>query len=117
MVIIKTKRVYEPASKSDGYRILVDRLWPRGISHKRARLNAWMKGIGPSNKLRKWFHENPEKRWTGFSKKYSHELRNNPYMKLLKKLVKNKYKVTLVYSSRSLNNNATILAKRLKRAL
>lgn len=113
MTVIKVKRAYEPASRSDGYRILVDRLWPRGISHERAHLNLWMKEIGPSNALRQWFHKDPEKRWSTFSKKYSAELRSNPYMKVLKQIVKKKHTVTLVYSSRSVKNNATVLAKKL----
>jgi uncharacterized protein YeaO (DUF488 family) len=56
MAIIKIKRVYEPAEESDGFRILVDRLWPRGIKKEEARLDAWLKEIAPSNELRKWFH-------------------------------------------------------------
>jgi len=113
--IIKIKRAYEPASRSDGYRILVDRLWPRGLSREKAHLNLWMKEIGPSNELRKWFHENPEKRWREFSKEYLAELRKNHHLKELKELIKTKRVVTLVYASKNIKNNALVLAKRLAR--
>lgn len=61
------KRIYEPYSKSDGYRILVDRLWPRGISKEKAKLDIWLKDIAPSTELRKWFNHDPRK-WTDFKK-------------------------------------------------
>jgi uncharacterized protein YeaO (DUF488 family) len=115
MVLIKMKRAYEPASRSDGYRILVDRLWPRGVSHEKAALNIWVKEIAPTDKLRQWFHKDPEKRWTEFNKRYSAELSDNHYLKQLRQLVKSKKVVTLVYSSKSEKNNATVLARRLAR--
>lgn len=71
------KRVYEKASKSDGTRVLVDRLWPRGISKARAHISLWMKDAAPSNDLRKWFHEDPEKHYKEFSRDYRAELRKN----------------------------------------
>ena len=71
----RVRRVYEKASKSDGTRVLVDRLWPRGISKAGARISLWMKDASPSNDLRKWFHEDPEKRWGVFQSKYRAELR------------------------------------------
>ncbi len=71
------KRVYEKASKDDGTRVLVDRLWPRGISKAHAHISLWMKDASPSNDLRKWFHEDPEKHWGVFQTKYRAELRSH----------------------------------------
>ncbi|MEO9210063.1 MAG: DUF488 domain-containing protein [Ginsengibacter sp.] len=73
---IKIKRVYEPAEKEDGYRILVDRLWPRGLTKEKVAADLWLKEIAPSTELRKWFNHEPEK-WEGFQKKYSTELSQN----------------------------------------
>lgn len=70
---IKVKRVYEKPSQEDGFRILVDRLWPRGVSKKHAGIDIWMKDIAPSNELRKWFNHDPEK-WDEFKIRYFSEL-------------------------------------------
>lgn len=74
--MIKIKRIYEDYSENDGYRILVDRLWPRGISKENARIDLWIKELTPSNELRKWYHDNSEKR-DQFKKKYLKELEEN----------------------------------------
>ena len=71
---IKLKRAYEPAESTDGFRILVDRLWPRGVSKKSARIDLWLKEIAPTTHLRKWFGHDPAK-WTEFRKRYFQELR------------------------------------------
>lgn len=71
--MIKSKRVYEKPSRNDGYRILVDRLWPRGLSKEDAKVNEWLKEIAPSDELRKWFMHDPKK-WESFQKKYQREL-------------------------------------------
>jgi len=73
---IQLKRIYEPYSKEDGYRILVDRLWPRGFTKEKAALDLWLKEIAPSTELRKWFGHDPEK-WKEFQKKYRIELKQN----------------------------------------
>lgn len=73
---IKIKRVYKQASDDDGTRILVDRLWPRGVSKKKAKIDLWVKGIAPTTELRKWFGHDPGK-WTKFHARYETELRNN----------------------------------------
>lgn len=70
---IRVKRVYEKASPSDGYRVLVDRLWPRGLSKEEARIDAWLKEIAPSTRLRQWFGHDPSK-WSEFKKRYFREL-------------------------------------------
>ena len=71
--MIKLKRAYDPASEDDGYRVLVDRIWPRGVSKDRARIDLWIKDIAPSAELRKWFHHDPDK-WDDFRRRYHEEL-------------------------------------------
>lgn len=73
---LKVKRIYEEKSKSDGSRILVDRLWPRGISKENAHITEWVKDVAPSSKLRAWFHKDPEKHWVEFKKRYLSELKS-----------------------------------------
>lgn len=108
--MIKIKRVYEKASKTDGFRILVDRLWPRGLTKSEAKIDLWLKEIAPSNELRKWYHQNPDE-WDAFSKKYLSEIKNkNELLEQIKKLEKEKSVVTLVFSSKNLTqNNAAAL--------
>jgi uncharacterized protein YeaO (DUF488 family) len=108
---VAIKRAYDPPSPKDGSRILVDRLWPRGISKKKAALDGWMKDVAPSPTLRKWFGHQPE-RFTEFAKRYRAELKGNPVLDGLRGL---KGKVTLVYGARdSKINHAVVLAKVLK---
>lgn len=71
--MLKVKRVYEPASPEDGYRILVDRLWPRGVTKERAHVDEWRKDLAPSDVLRKWFRHDP-RRWAEFRRRYRSEL-------------------------------------------
>ena len=71
---IHVKRIYEAADPSDGMRVLVDRLWPRGVSKDHAQLDAWMRELTPSASLRQWYHEDPTKRWNEFAKRYRAEL-------------------------------------------
>ena len=106
--MIRLKRAYEPASKDDGVRILVDRVWPRGISKEKLRLDEWMKDVAPSKALRKWFGHDP-KRWSEFKKKYRAELRKQPAaLKKLRALTKKR--VTLVYGAKDeLHNQAVAL--------
>ena len=112
--MIKIKRVYESAEENDGYRILVDRLWPRGVSKEKAKLDMWMKDIAPSNSLRKWFNHDP-KRWDEFQNKYNEELKDkNDLLKEIKDLEKSKSTVTLVYGAKNEeNNNAIVLRDKL----
>jgi uncharacterized protein YeaO (DUF488 family) len=70
---LKLKRIYQRPQKDDGFRILVDRLWPRGVSKEKAKIDLWLKDIAPTDELRKWFAHRPEK-WLGFLKKYKKEL-------------------------------------------
>ncbi len=109
---IATKRVYEEPARSDGARVLVDRLWPRGISKESAQLTAWLKDIAPSNELRQWFHSRPTQ-WLSFRKKYLVELRApeaSTALQELYDLAASRAKVTLLFGSRNEEqNNATVL--------
>lgn len=107
---INIKRAYEPSSADDGYRVYIDRLWPRGLSHETFHYDAWDKNVAPSTELRQWFHENPDSEWTEFEERYRQELVSNPAFKSLKEEIKDKPKVTLLYSSHdTLHNNAIVL--------
>ena len=107
---ILIKRAYEPASSDDGFRIYVDRLWPRGLSHATFHYDLWDKEVAPSTELRQWFHENPTSEWPEFETLYKNELLNNPAFEALKKLIADKPVVTLLYSSHDTeHNNALVL--------
>lgn len=114
--MIKVKRVYEKPSKDDGYRILVDRLWPRGVSKSKARINLWLKEIAPSNELRKWFSHDLKK-WDEFKKRYHIELENQKEALQKIKEIEKKYDIiTLVYAKKDvIHNNAIFLADELKK--
>ncbi|HEX2896901.1 MAG TPA: DUF488 family protein [candidate division Zixibacteria bacterium] len=112
---IKLKRVYEKPAKSDGYRILVDRLWPRGLTKEKAQLDEWAKGIAPSNELRKWFHSNRTKT-SEFKRKYLAELKSRG--EKLKELAQRagKTQVTLLYASDDpAYNHAMVLKEHLEK--
>lgn len=113
---VAIKRVYEPPSDSDGQRVLVDRLWPRGLSKDKADVALWLKEIAPSTELRKWFGHDPEK-WPEFQKRFRAELDDNAEaVKELRGLIA-KGKVTLLYSAHDeKHNNAVVLAEYLEKA-
>jgi uncharacterized protein YeaO (DUF488 family) len=109
---IKIKRVYEKPEKDDGIRILVDRLWPRGLTKEKAGIDLWLKDIAPSSELRKWFGHDPEK-WKEFRKRYNEELKKNEeQVSLLKDQIK-KGKVTLVYGAKDEEHNEALVLKEL----
>jgi uncharacterized protein YeaO (DUF488 family) len=111
---ISIKRVYDPASRADGRRILVDRLWPRGLTKAEAKLDAWMKDVAPSTELRRWFDHKPE-RWQEFRKRYREELRANPAFGTLRDMAEAE-PVTLLYAARDqTQNEAVVLAEQLGR--
>lgn len=98
--MIKIKRVYDDYSEIDGYRILVDRLWPRGISKENAKIDLWIKEITPSNDLRKWYHDNLDKR-EQFKKKYLLELeKNSGSLEEIKETIHEQKTITLVTASK-----------------
>jgi uncharacterized protein YeaO (DUF488 family) len=109
---VAVKRVYELVSRSDGARILVDRLWPRGLRKTDAALHEWLRDLAPSNELRKWFHAQPE-RWALFRKRYLKELSRPEAEKDLQKLYSLAHKrkcLTLLYASKNeKHNNAVVL--------
>lgn len=107
---INLKRAYETATPGDGYRVLVDRLWPRGISKEKARIDLWLKDIAPSDDLRKWFGHDPE-RWPEFRVKYRHELAGRKeLLEELKRLELEHKTITLVYAAKDeTRNNAVVL--------
>jgi uncharacterized protein YeaO (DUF488 family) len=115
--VIKTKRIYEPSTKEDGFRILVDRLWPRGISKDRAKIDLWLREIGPSDDLRKWFAHDPAK-WEEFKRKYEAELRaKGELANRIKQAEKDYGTVTLLYSAKdATHNQAVALSSLIKRA-
>jgi uncharacterized protein YeaO (DUF488 family) len=116
--MIAIKRAYEPADRSDGYRVLIDRLWPRGVSKSRAHLDAWAKEVAPSAELRKWYGHEPSK-WREFKSRYSRELRVPAAKAVLDDLARRakRGRVTLIYGSRAaeISDVAVIEQKLLRR--
>jgi uncharacterized protein YeaO (DUF488 family) len=111
--MITIKRIYEPKSPQDGYRVLVDRLWPRGVSKEKASLDLWMKDIGPSTELRQWFGHDPAK-WAGFQKKYRDELKHKADMLAeLRELAKGHGTLTLLYGARDQEHNEAVIIAQL----
>ena len=106
---VDIKRAYDRPDKDDGYRVLVDRLWPRGLTKEKAQINEWAKDIAPTNELRKWFHQN-ETQWDEFRKRYVAYLRENKEKAEPLVARARKEKVTLLYASkRQQLNNASVL--------
>lgn len=102
--MVRIKRVYEAAAKGDGRRILVDRLWPRGLTKEKAAVDVWLKDVAPSNELRKWFGHDPE-RWAEFKRRYKAELKENPAgLKELRAELR-KGPATLVYGAKDEEHN------------
>ncbi len=107
---IKIKRVYEKPEKEDGCRILVDRLWPRGLTKEKASVDLWLKDIAPSTELRKWFDHDPDK-WYQFRKRYLEELSKNKEQVSLLKEQMGKGMVTLVYGTKDEEHNEALVLK------
>jgi uncharacterized protein YeaO (DUF488 family) len=106
---IEIKRVYEEPSRADGMRILVDRLWPRGLSKERAKVDIWLKEIAPSKELRKWFSHDPNK-WAEFQTRYRHELHSKGELLAVVKENAAKGPVTLLYGAKDeVHNEAVVL--------
>ena len=114
---VRTKRAYESAVDSDGYRVLIDRLWPRGVSRDKARLDEWLKELAPSRELRQWFGHDPA-RFDEFRLRYLDELRHQrPLLTALRRRAR-LGTVTLVYSAQDTeHNDAVVLAEVLRRGL
>ena len=114
---IRLKRAYEPAAPEDGYRLLIDRLWPRGVSRHQAKLDGWDKELPPSTELRRWFGHEP-RRFDEFRRRYIEELRNErPRLEILRRRAR-EGRLTLVYSAHDTeHNDAVVLAEVLRRGL
>jgi uncharacterized protein YeaO (DUF488 family) len=114
---IRLKRAYEPAASSDGYRVLIDRLWPRGVSRKQAKLSGWERELAPSTELRQWFGHQPH-RFEEFRRRYVDELRQQlPRLTELRRRARDGT-LTLVYAAHdSEHNDAVVLAAVLRRGL
>jgi len=107
--MLQIKRAYDPPSSEDGYRVLVDRLWPRGLKRETARIDLWLKDIAPSDQLRRWFGHDP-KRWETFNTRYREELAaQEPIARELARRAR-KTRVTLLYAAKDpQHNNAVVL--------
>lgn len=112
--VITIKRAYDAPSPDDGFRVYIDRLWPRGLSHATFHYDLWNKNVAPSAELREWFHTDPDSRWEEFTRRYSAELDSGPAFAGLASAIAGRQKVTLLYSSRDhLHNNAVVLRDKL----
>jgi uncharacterized protein YeaO (DUF488 family) len=106
--MIKVKRIYEQADKEDGFRILVDRLWPRGLSKDKAKIDLWLKEVAPSDDLRNWFSHDPKK-WEDFKKKYALELKGKTELiRKIRQAEKDRETVTLLYSAKDQEHNQAV---------
>ena len=110
--MIKVKRVYEKPSRTDGLRVLVDRLWPRGLSKERAAVKVWLKDLAPSTELRKWFGHDPEK-WKQFEARYRKELRERKEALNLLKQKSEEHTITLLYGARDEEHNEALVLKKI----
>lgn len=109
--MLKLKRIYEEAEKDDGFRVLVDRLWPRGVTKKRARLDLWMKDIAPSSGLRKWFAHDLKK-WILFRKKYEEELKSKiDVAGEMEKIIRENKNITILYAAKDKEHNEAVVIK------
>lgn len=109
IILITTKRIYDEPGSEDGYRVLVDRIWPRGISKQQAAIDLWLKEISPSTTLRKWFNHDPEK-WSMFQQKYIAELESNKNtVRKLINIENDKRTVTLLYAAKDTEHNHALV--------
>jgi len=112
---IVIKRIYETASRSDGARVLVDRLWPRGLTKERAAVDEWLRDLAPSDELRRWYHARPEQ-WQNFRKKYLKELSQPEAEDALRRLyllAHKRKRLTLLFASKNETNNNAVVLKEL----
>ena len=118
MTEIKIKRVYQPEEETDGYRVLVDKLWPRGIKKENLHYDLWAKDITPSTALRQWYHEDGNARWEEFRKQYLQELKSSSAVKDFVEKISGQAIVTLLYASKNAaENHALILQEFLAQQL
>ena len=114
---VRLKRAYEPASAEDGFRVLVDRLWPRGVSKEQAKLDEWDQELAPSSQLREWFGHEPD-RFPEFRRRYIDELRaNGPRLRELRRCARTGTLTLVYYAHDSEHNDAVVIAEALRRGL
>ena len=110
MPSVQVRRVYDPPSPRDGARVLVDRVWPRGLTKQKARIDLWLKDVAPSTALRQWFGHDPA-RWSEFRRRYRTELtRNRTALEMLRQLARTR-RVTLVFGARDERHNQAVVLK------
>jgi uncharacterized protein YeaO (DUF488 family) len=115
--MLQLKRAYDPATRTDGRRILVDRLWPRGLSKRRVAIDDWMKELAPSTELRRWFAHDPKK-WSEFRRRYTRELRMHSDLVGRLAALARRRRVTLIYAARDeQHNEAVVLAGVIRRRM
>ena len=113
---VKTKRIYENPESKDGFRILVDRLWPRGLTKEKAKVDLWLKEVAPSDELRKWFGHDT-RQWEEFRKRYRDELKAKPdLLQFLMDVIEKKKKVTLLFAASDEEHNNAVALKELIKA-
>lgn len=110
-MMIKLKRIYEAPSADDGYRVLVDRLWPRGVKKENAHIDLWLKDVAPSGQLRKWFGHDPQK-WDEFKQRYTSEMATGA-LDQLRQLAAEKPTLTLLYAAKDEEHNNAVVLKSL----
>ena len=114
---LRIKRVYDPPADDDGMRVLIDRLWPRGLSKASARIDLWLKEVAPSDELRRWFGHEPE-RWAEFQRRYREELKTRPQVLGQLTALAGQGRLTLLYAAKDqTRNNAVVLLKLLQHRL
>ena len=111
---IRIKRIYEPVEKDDGFRVLIDRLWPRGIKKEKAHYDEWIQSVAPSTSLRKWFAHDPAK-WNAFREKYKAELHQTGAISELKSILEKHSRITLLYAAKDEQHNHAIVLQQLLR--
>ena len=112
MANIRIKRAYEEPDREDGKRILVDRLWPRGLTKEKAKVDLWLKDLAPSTELREWFAHDPDK-WAEFQSRYREELKRNKEQVSLLRREAAKGTVTLVYGAKDQQHNEAVILQKL----
>lgn len=113
---VNVKRIYEPFSKDDGFRVLVDRLWPRGMKKEDAHIDTWLKEIAPSTELRKWFHqETGTERWEPFVKAYQKELKESTAVDVLRSYIDSHQVVTLLFAVKDDEHNHALVLREFMR--
>jgi uncharacterized protein YeaO (DUF488 family) len=117
--MVKTKRIYDKVEKDDGIRVLVDKLWPRGLKKEEIKIDLWLKRVAPSTELRRWFSHDPS-RWKEFCEKYKQELtKDEEKRKALMELIKlaSRGNLTLIYSAKDKEHNNAVVLKKLVESL